>query len=141
MKITNADVIKRGEAELINRITEDLDWQQIQRILEQKYDMKLADARAAYRGGELQVQDNRLTYSLAFETTVTLSVRLDRRGECLDVEVGAPDEEEAGDASAENEGEAVAPEPPEEKAADTDPENKGDMAADIADMIADINRD
>ncbi len=141
MKITNADVIKRGEAELINRITEDLDWRQIEGILEKKYDMRLADARAAYRGGELQVQDNRLTYSLAFEATVTLSVRLDRHGECLDVEAAIPGGQEIGDASTESEGEAAAPESPEDKTADTDPGDQGDMAADIADMIADINRD
>ncbi len=82
MKITDSEVIKNSEAELIDAITGDLDWQAIETILKEKHKLGLQD-EVEYREGDLVIHDNQIAYKLDFDVKVTLSVLFDRQGNCL----------------------------------------------------------
>lgn len=150
MKVTNAEAIKSGEKGLIEQITRDLDWGQVAAILEEKYKLKLNDGQATYRQGDIVVHNNQVAYQLEFDVTVTLSLMFDRQGECFDVITrpsGQPEEDEAPEPEAEAaatpapEESAEIPDEPEEPGAGSSDDTRSDLASDIADMIADINKD
>ncbi|MDY6906298.1 MAG: hypothetical protein SWH61_16625 [Thermodesulfobacteriota bacterium] len=90
MKITDADIIKIGEKELIDIITGDLDWHSIEEILQQKYNLKLSDDNVAYKQGDIVVHNNQVAYKLDFDVKVTISVLFDREGECFDIVASSP---------------------------------------------------
>ncbi|ABW67076.1 hypothetical protein [Desulfosudis oleivorans] len=162
MKITDAKAIQTGEKDLMDAILRDLDWAMIEETLKTKYSLNLGADRMAFRQGDLVVHQNQVAYKLDFDVQVTLSVMVDRKGECFDVvttaaEEKSPTTEASSPAAAEPP--AAGPEHTEDAAAiDPAPDSPpapapaeaspfitsnmdtSRMASEIADLIADINR-
>ncbi|MEE8430106.1 MAG: hypothetical protein V3S16_02550 [Candidatus Desulfatibia sp.] len=84
MKITNYEVIKSGEQELIDAITADLDWESIEDIFSQEHKLKIED-NVEYKKGDIVVYNGQIAYKLEFEVNIVLSVLLDREGNYLAV--------------------------------------------------------
>lgn len=166
MKITDSEVIKNGEMELIDSITGDLDWRAIETILKEKHNLGLQD-EVEYKHGDLVIHDNQIAYKLDFDVKVTLSVLFDRQGNCLKLSTSG--DQDVGDQET---GKPVTPEAahqpemhqtvaaPSEQFQDTEPldnsqaedrseilsdaepnENISQMASQIADMITEINKE
>lgn len=76
MKITDPDVIKNGEKDLIKAVMDDLDLDAIQKILIQK----MAAQTLSAKGGEIVVHNNEIAYRLDFETRLSGSLMFDRQG-------------------------------------------------------------
>lgn len=85
MKITNHDVIKSGEQELIDAITADLDWETIEKIFSKEHKLRIDD-NVEYKKGDMVVFNGQIAYKLEFDVTVVLSVLLDRAGNYLSIE-------------------------------------------------------
>ena len=79
MKITDSEVIKSGEKELIDALTADLDWGAIEEIFRKEHRLGIEED-VEYRKGDIVIHDNQVAYELEFEVKVTLSVLLDREG-------------------------------------------------------------
>ncbi len=84
MKITEYDVIKSGEQELIDAITADLDWGTIDKIFSKEHNLKI-DENVEYRNGDIVVYNDQIAYKLEFDVNVILSVLLDREGNYISV--------------------------------------------------------
>ena len=157
MKISNSDIIKNGERDLIDSITGDLDWEAIYKIFKEKHGLPLSDD-VEFKNGDMVIHNGQIAYKLDFDVKVTLSVLSDRNGECL----GLSTSEVIPDGSEEEtlnvqvaESEVLKDQVDEVETQDTDEigisveagigiESKGNieqMASDIADMISDINKD
>lgn len=84
MKITDSEVIKSGEKELIDALTADLDWGAIEEIFRKEHRLGIEED-VEYRKGDIVVYNNQVAYELEFEVKVTLSVLLDREGNYISV--------------------------------------------------------
>jgi len=84
MKLTDSEVIKDGEKELIDAVTADLDWGAIEEIFRKEHRLGIEED-VEYKKGDIVVYDNQVAYKLEFEVKVTLSVLLDREGNYLSV--------------------------------------------------------
>jgi hypothetical protein len=84
MKITDSEVIKTGEQELIDAITADLDWGAIEDIFRKDHNLGIEED-VEYKRGDMIVHDNRIAYQLDFEVKVTISLLLDREGNYISV--------------------------------------------------------
>lgn len=84
MKITNHEVIKSGEQELIDAITADLDWESIENLFSQEHKLKIED-NVEYKKGDIVVFNDQIAYKLEFDVNIVLSVLLDREGNYLAV--------------------------------------------------------
>ena len=73
MKVTDAEVIKSSERELIDAITADLDWGTIENIFRDEHGLGI-DEDVEYKKGDIVVHKGRVAYQLDFEVKVTLSV-------------------------------------------------------------------
>jgi hypothetical protein len=171
VKITNADIIKSGERELIDTIISDLDWDSIEKVVKERHKLSIQDD-VEYQQGDIVVYNNQVAYKLNFEVKMTLSVVFDRDGNYLSIATSADsnDEEETQSdqpledlpdqpmeedvmsvKDVENEGINISePEAPNTIERDAVPsidpemepkENFSKMASHIADMISDINED
>ena len=96
MQITNADIIKNGEQDLIDAITADLDWGAIENIFREQHNLGI-DEDVEYKQGDIVVYDNQIAYQLQFEVKVTVSVLLDRDGNYLKVAFSGNSQTEAGE--------------------------------------------
>ncbi len=92
MQITDSEIIKAGEKELIDTIVRDLDWNAIEKIFKEKRDFRIQDG-VECRQGNIVVYDNQVAYQLDFDVTVTLSVLLDRAGNHLSFNASVSDGE------------------------------------------------
>ncbi len=156
MKITNAEVIKSGERELIDTIISDLDWGSIEQLVKDKHKLSIQDD-VEYKKGDLVVHNNKIAYKLDFEVKMTLSVVFDRDGNYLSIATSADtidtDEEASPLSSADptndvlsdqNDDEPFDRSIEEDELPSINPEsepkeNYSKMASHIADMISDIN--
>ena len=86
MKITDSDIIKNGEQELIDAITADLDWGAIEEIFLKEHNLGIEED-IEYKSGDIVAFDNQIAYKLEFGVKVNLSVLLNRDGEYLRVTV------------------------------------------------------
>jgi hypothetical protein len=86
MKITDSEIIKNGEQELIDAITADLDWGAIEDIFLKEHNLGIEED-IEYKSGDIIAVDNQIAYKLEFEVKVNLSVLLDRNGEYLSVTI------------------------------------------------------
>ena len=93
MKVTNSDIIKSGERELIDTIIGDLDWETIENIVKSRHKLKIQDD-IDYRQGDLIVHDNQVAYKLDFEVKMTLSVIFDRDGNYLSINTSDDDQDD-----------------------------------------------
>jgi hypothetical protein len=84
MKISNEDVIKSGEQDLIDGISADLDWDAIERIFAEQHRLAVGED-VEYRSGDLVVYDNQVAYKLEFDVKIPFTVLLDRLGNHLAV--------------------------------------------------------
>jgi len=76
MKITDPDVIKNGEKDLIEALKDDLDLDAVKEILKQK----VAAAVLASKGGEIVVHNNDVAFRLDFGIHLNGSLLFDRQG-------------------------------------------------------------
>lgn len=85
MKITNSKVIKNGEQELIDAIVGDLDWGVMDDVFKNDNKLEIGED-VEYRFGDIVVHNNQVAYRLEFDVKVTLSIIVDREGNCLTLE-------------------------------------------------------
>ncbi|MBN1850470.1 MAG: hypothetical protein JW932_18020 [Deltaproteobacteria bacterium] len=95
MKITNADVIKTGEQELIDAITADLDWGVIEEIFRKEHKLGIEE-EIEYKKGDIVAYNNQVAYRLEFEVKVNLAVLLNRDGEYISINISGDEEEISG---------------------------------------------
>ncbi len=86
MKITNAQIIKNGEQELIDAITADLDWGAIEEIFLKEHNLGIEED-IVYKSGDIVAFKDQIAYKLEFEVKVNLSVLLDRNGDYLAINI------------------------------------------------------
>jgi hypothetical protein len=103
MKITNSEIIRSGERELIDAITGDLDWRVIEKIVADKHHLSLQDD-VDYKSGDLVVLENQIAYKLDFEVRVSLSVFFDRQGNYLKLDTRAAGVVDPADADEDGDG-------------------------------------
>lgn len=84
MKVTNDEVIRNGEQELIDGITADLDWEAVEKLFMERHRLPLGED-VSYKRGDLVVHENRIAYLLEFEVKVPLAMLLDREGDCISI--------------------------------------------------------
>ncbi len=82
MKVTNDEVIRSGEQELIDCITADLDWEAVETLFMEQHRLPLGED-VSYKRGDLVVHEDRIAYLLEFDVKVPLSMILDREGNCV----------------------------------------------------------
>jgi len=85
LKITDPDVIKTGERDLIESIKDDLDLAAIQGILLEKVRSSSFDIRDEalsfdVSGGEIVVHDGQIAFKVNFELKTEISIMFDRKG-------------------------------------------------------------
>ena len=119
MRITDQDVIKTGEQELIDAITGELDWDALEEIFEKDHRLKIGED-VKYRNGDIVIHNSQVAYRLEFDVNVTLSILVDRNGSCLSLESSAD-----GDASV----------------IDSMQERIAQIASEAGDVIEEINSD
>lgn len=103
MKITNAEVIKNGEKDLIDSITADLDWGAIENIFLTEHNLGI-DEDIEYKRGDIIAYNDQVAYKLEFTVKVNLSVLINRDGEYLSVKIAEKkDQNESGSAHEETE--------------------------------------
>ncbi len=96
MKLTNADLIRNREKELLVTISGDLDRKGIKQLLEAKYQLELDAESLECRDGDLVVHDNQVAYKVKFQAMVSLALLFDREGECLETDLFTAVTESAG---------------------------------------------
>ncbi len=82
MKITNSTVIEKGEKGLIDAIIGDLAWGAMEEIFRREHGLPIGED-VEYKSGDLIVHDSQVAYKLEFDVKVSLSVLVDRDGNCL----------------------------------------------------------
>ena len=103
MKITDTQVIRSGEKELIDAITADLDWGAIERIFQENHGLGI-DEEVEYKKGDMVVHEGNIAYQLDFEVKVTISILLDRKGNYISVASPTGSQREAKEGTQENSG-------------------------------------
>jgi hypothetical protein len=98
MKITNNEIIRNGEQELIDAINGDLDWEAMEKIFQKEHKLGIGED-VAYKKGDIVVHNNQIAYRLEFDVKVTLSILLDRQGDYISFSTTSEPEEpqEEGD--------------------------------------------
>ncbi len=84
MKITNPEVIKGAEQELIDAVTAELDWGVIEEVIKKEHNLEIEED-VEYKKGDIVAINNRVAYNLQFEVKLTLSVLVDREGNYISV--------------------------------------------------------
>ncbi|MBW2615123.1 MAG: hypothetical protein JRD02_02970 [Deltaproteobacteria bacterium] len=84
MRITDSEVIKSGEKDLIDAITGDLDWGAIEEIFRRDHKLGIGED-VECKKGDIVVYNNQVAYRLEFDVKVALSVLLDREGNYVSV--------------------------------------------------------
>ena len=77
MKITDSEIIKSGEKELLDAITADLDWGAIEDIFIKNHGLQIEED-IDYQKGDIVSYHDQIAYKLEFSVKVGLSVLLDR---------------------------------------------------------------
>jgi len=126
LKIADSEHIKSGEKDLIDSITADLDWDSLEKLIEERHRFKLQDD-VEYKSGDMLVYEDKVAYKLDFDIKVSLSVIFDRNGNCLNLETSDVN--------------TITADSDETESTEKDDGNMNQMASQIADMIQDINKD
>ncbi|MEN8210305.1 MAG: hypothetical protein ABFR31_01190 [Thermodesulfobacteriota bacterium] len=87
MKITDPDVIKNGEKDLIQAVKDDLDLDTIKKIMQNKINAESLSSK----GGEIVVHNNEIAFKLDFSIEISGSLMFDRQGNYI----SESDEEDA----------------------------------------------
>ena len=126
MKITGSESIKASEKEFIDTINAELDWGALESVLLERHNFQLRDD-VEYKGGDLVVHGAGIAYKLDFEIKLSLSVIVDRNGDCLEITSSADRGGQEDDL-------------PNPAAGGTPSSDLSTMASSLAEMISDINR-
>lgn len=119
MKITDPDIIKRGEKDLIHSIKDQLDWRLIEDLNKDK--LRFGDVECT--DGDIVVHENQVAYKMDFQVKISFSVLFDRQGNIL----------EASNMSMER---------PSSSIVDSEDVHADDLEADIIDQsMADIEKE
>jgi hypothetical protein len=103
MKVTDNEIIRNGEQDLIDGITADLDWSAIEEVFRENHKLTLGED-VSYKSGDIVVHNNQIAYSLEFEIKVPISIILDRQGNCVDIQsVAVADEQEGSSVTVDSE--------------------------------------
>ena len=86
MKITDPEIIKTGERDLIEAVKGDLDWHAIGEIIKKKINLSSVDST----GGEIIVHDNQVAFRVDLVVKMDLSLMFDRGGNLI------PDKADSG---------------------------------------------
>jgi hypothetical protein len=84
MKLTDSEIIKNGERDLLDSITADLDWGAIEDIFMKEHNLAI-DEDIEYRSGDIIALEDQIAYKLEFEVKVNLSIILDRAGNYISI--------------------------------------------------------
>lgn len=76
MKITDPDVIKSGEKDLIDSVRDDLDLDAVKEVLKKR----MAASALSASGGEIIVHDNQIAFRMDFNIELSGSLMFDREG-------------------------------------------------------------
>ena len=76
MKITDPDVIKSGEKDLIEAVKEDIDWDAVKDVIKEQMEISSFSAE----GGGILVHDNRIAFKIDFNLSFKGSLMFDREG-------------------------------------------------------------
>ncbi|WP_300670232.1 hypothetical protein [Desulfoluna sp.] len=92
-KLVPDDAFAKGERDLMDIVTGSLDWDVIEKLLEEKYQLSLQDD-IEFKEGRLTVKEDRIAYQMDFQARITLSLMIGRDGRCVDVVAGviSPDD-------------------------------------------------
>lgn len=93
-KLVPEDAFKKGERDLMDIVTGSLNWDVIEKLLEEKYGLSLQDD-IEFKEGHLTVKDDRIAYQMDFQARITLSLMISRDGRCVDVMAGVVSPAEA----------------------------------------------
>jgi len=80
MKITDPQVIKNGEKELLEAVQEDLDLKVVRQILKDRMEVSSLSSR----GGQIIVHENKIAFRLDFDINLSGSLLFDREGNYID---------------------------------------------------------
>ncbi|WP_299977206.1 hypothetical protein [Desulfobacula sp.] len=92
MKITDPDIIKNGEKNLIEAVKDDIDPAVVKEVLKKK----MAAAALSYKGGEIVVYNNKIAFRLDFDIHLSGSFMFDRQGSYI------PESDETGNQESDN---------------------------------------
>jgi len=84
MQITNEEIIQKGENELIDAISAEIDWDNIEEIFRREHKLSIDDD-VEYKRGDIVVHNDQIAYQLEFQVNIRLSIILDRHGHYLSV--------------------------------------------------------
>ncbi len=100
MKITDPDVIKNGEKDLIDSVKDDLDLDAVKQILEKK----IAATTLSAKGGQIVVHNNEIAFRMDFDLNLSGSLMFDRNGNYISDtdEDSVPDDIEQDDTDSGN---------------------------------------
>ncbi len=88
MRITDPDIIRTGENDLINSVKNDLDWDAVKEIIKNRINMKSFESK----GGEIVVVDGKIAFRIDLELKMTVNLMFDRDGNYIEDEpVAEPD--------------------------------------------------
>ncbi|MCK5543258.1 MAG: hypothetical protein KAI40_11260 [Desulfobacterales bacterium] len=76
MRLTDPDIIKEGEKDLIDAIKDDLDLDSINEIIKDKLKIKNLESK----GGKIIVHNNKVAFKIEFELSLSGSLMFDREG-------------------------------------------------------------
>ena len=94
-KITDSEVIKSGERELLDIIIGDLDWEAIEKIVKERHQLRIQDD-VEFKQGDIVVYNNTVAYKLDFDVKVTLTLLFDRDGNYLSFSTSGDFKKDAG---------------------------------------------
>lgn len=93
MRITDPDIIKDGEKDLIDAVKEDLDLDAVKQILKNR----IAATALSSRGGEIVVHNNEIAFRLDFDLNLTGSLMFDRQGNYIPEPLESQGADDPGD--------------------------------------------
>lgn len=76
MQVTDPNVIKAGERDLIEAVKDDLDWDAVREIVKNRIEL----AKLESRGGEIVVHENRIAFRVDLSLNLDVSLMFDRDG-------------------------------------------------------------
>ena len=132
MKISNPETIEESEKEFIDMINAELDWEAIETLLSEKHNFTLQE-EVEYKNGDIIVHKDTIAYKFDFNIKVPLSIIFSRNGEFLELSTSQPEESTELD---DDKGKGIGKEKDSLKEV-----KKPKSAADIADMISEINQE
>ncbi len=139
MKISNPDTIEDSEKEFIDLINAELDWEVIEKLLLEKHNFTLQE-EVEYKNGDLVVHDGAIAYKFDFNIKVPLSIVFNRQGEFLELLTSQDDDNEELGNNIETDSTPKQNALNINKNSDGKDDKKPELAADIADMITEINQ-